>query len=155
MPHHRNEEPTLRAAPRPSAGTASTAAPQASPHTPAPRLVLRLYAASNEALRAQLLTCLLRPLGLLGAAGAAAGAFSAFVLRRGAAPLVQADEVARVSTEQVLELARFAEQVDPQVLVQVADLLSTHSIGMAAFSAAAVVLLYRAVGSGGKTREMG
>lgn len=154
MPHHRNEEPTLRAAPRPSAGAASTMA-TASPHTPAPRLVLRLYAASNEALRAQLLTCLLRPLGLLGAAGAAAGAFSAFVLRRGPAPLVQADEVAQVSTEQVLELARFVEQVDPQVLVQVADLLSTHSIGMATFSAAAMVLLYRAVGAAAKREGWG
>lgn len=117
------------------------------PKTPAPRLVRRLYAASNEVLRAELLTCLLRPLGVLGAAGAAAGAFSAFVLRPGAQPvLVKADEVTQVSTEQVMELARFVEQVDPQALLQVADLLSTQAMGMAAFSAAAMVLLYRAVG---------
>ncbi len=124
--------------------TASNTQP---PKTPAPRLVRRLYAASNEVLRAELLTCLLRPLGVLGATAAAAGAFSAFVLRPGVQPvMVNPDEVTQVSTEQVMELARFVEQVDPQALLQVADLLSTQAMGMAAFSAAAMVLLYRAVG---------
>lgn len=129
------------------APSTAAAAPQGNHRTPAPRLVRRLYAASNETLRAQLLTCLLRPLGVLGAAGAAAGAFSVFALRTGTDPLmVRADEVTQVSTEQVLELARFVEQVDPQALVQVADLLSSQAMGMAAFSAAAMVLLYRALG---------
>jgi hypothetical protein len=112
--------------------------------TRAPRLVVRLYAASNHALRAQLLNCLLRPLGLLGAVGAAAGAFSVFVLRRGGQEvMVRAEELNQVTTEQVLELARFAEQVNPDALRQVAHLVSQHHMGMATFTAAALVLLNR------------
>jgi hypothetical protein len=112
----------------------------------APRLVARLYTASNQALRVQLLNCLLRPLGLLGAVGAAAGAFSAFVLRRGGQEvMVRAEELNQITTEQVLELARFAEQVNPDVLRQVADLLSQQSMGMATFTATALVLLQRSL----------
>jgi hypothetical protein len=112
--------------------------------TPAPRLVVRLYAASNQALRAQLLSCLLRPLGLLGAVGAAAGAFSVFVLRRGGQEvMVRAEELNQITSEQVLELARFAEQVNPDALRQVAHLVSQQHMGMATFTAAALVLLHR------------
>jgi hypothetical protein len=107
-------------------------------------LVVRLYAASNQALRAQLLSCLLRPLGLLGAVGAAAGAFSVFVLRRGGQEvMVRAEELNQITSEQVLELARFAEQVNPDALRQVAHLVSQQHMGMATFTAAALVLLHR------------
>jgi hypothetical protein len=107
-------------------------------------LLVRLYATSNQTLRAQLLTCLLRPLGLLGAVGAAAGAFSALVLRRaGPEVMVRADDLNQITTEQVLELARFAEQVNPDVLRQAAQLFSQQQMGMAAFTAAALVLLHR------------
>jgi hypothetical protein len=117
--------------------------PKGSP-TSAPRLLVRLYATSNQTLRAQLLTCLLRPLGLLGAVGAAAGAFSALVLRRaGPEVMVRADDLNQITTEQVLELARFAEQVNPDVLRQAAQLFSQQQMGMAAFTAAALVLLHR------------
>ena len=110
----------------------------------APRLVVRLYQASNQALRAQLLNCLLRPLGLLGAVGAAAGAFSVFVLRRGGQEMmVRAEELNQITTDQVLELARFAEQVNPDALRQVAHLVSQQQMGMATFTAAALVLLHR------------
>jgi hypothetical protein len=112
----------------------------------APRLVVRLYTASNHALRVQLLNCLLRPLGLLGAVGAAAGAFSAFVLRRGDQDvMVRADELSQITTEQVLELARFVEQVNPDALRQVAQLVSHQHMGMATFTAAALVLLHRSL----------
>lgn len=120
----------------------------------APRLVARLYTASNQALRVQLLNCLLRPLGLLGAVGAAAGAFSAFVLRRGGQEvMVRAEELNQITTEQVLELARFAEQVNPDVLRQVADLVSQQHMGMATFTATALVLLHRSLSL--KTRATG
>jgi hypothetical protein len=112
----------------------------------APRLVARLYRASNEAVRVQLLNCLLQPLGLLGAVGAAAGAFSAFVLRRGGQEvMVRAEELNQITTEQVLELARFAEQVNPDALRQVAQLVSHQPMGMATFTAAALVLLHRSL----------
>ncbi len=116
--------------------------------TPAPRLVQRLYASADQALRAKLLHCLLQPLGLLGAMGAAAGAFSEVVLRGGGKVLVVGvEDVAKVSTEQVLELARFAEQVNPELLRQVADLVAQQNVGLAAFSMSAVAMLYRAVGN--------
>ncbi len=116
--------------------------------TRAPRLVVRLYAASNHALRAQLLNCLLRPLGLLGAVGAAAGAFSVFVLRRGSQEvMVRTEELNHITTEQVLELARFVEQVNPDALRQVAHLVSQQHMGMATVTAAALVLLHRTLSS--------
>jgi hypothetical protein len=114
----------------------------------APRLVVRLYTASNEVLQAQLLNCLLRPLGLLGAVGAAAGAFSGMVLRRGSNEvMVRVDDLNRITTEQVFELARFAEQVNPDALRQVANLVSQQPVAMAAFTAAALVLLYQTLSS--------
>lgn len=112
----------------------------------APRLVARLYAAAGVPLRVRLLACLMRPLGTLAVAGVAAGAFAGFLHRRDAAGMtVDADEAARVSTAQVLELARFVEQVDPQALQHFAGLVAGSPLGLATFSSAALVLLYRAL----------
>jgi hypothetical protein len=91
----------------------------------APRLVARLYRASNEAVRVQLLNCLLQPLGQ--------------------EVMVRAEELNQITTEQVLELARFAEQVNPDALRQVAQLVSHQPMGMATFTAAALVLLHRSL----------
>jgi hypothetical protein len=110
----------------------------------APRLVARLYAAAGVPLRARLLACLMRPLGPLALAGVAAGAFAGFLHRRGAAGTsIDLDGAARVSTAQVLELARFVEQVEPQALQHFAGLVSGSPLGLATFSSAALVLLYR------------
>lgn len=112
----------------------------------APRLVARLYAAAGVPLRARLLACLMRPLGTLAVAGIAAGAFAGFLYRRDAASMtVDLEDAARVSTAQVLELARFVEQVDPQALQHFAGLVSGSTLGLATFSSAALVLLYRAL----------
>jgi hypothetical protein len=112
--------------------------------TPSSRLVARLFAAAGNPLRVKLLRCLMRPLGTLGAAGVAAGAFAAFLNRHSSAePQIDADAVARVSSQQVVELAHFVEQVDPQALQQFASLASGSSLAMATFSAAVLVLLYR------------
>lgn len=111
----------------------------------APRLVARLYAAAGVPLRARLLACLMRPLGPLAVAGVAAGAFAGFLLRPGTAGTsIDLDgAAARISTAQVLELARFVEQVDPQALQHFAGLVSGSPLGLATFSSAALVLLYR------------
>jgi hypothetical protein len=112
----------------------------------APRLVARLYAAAGVPLRARLLACLMRPLGPLAVAGIAAGAFAGFLPRRDAAHMtIDLDAAARVSTAQVLELARFVEQVDPQALQHFAGLMSASPLGLATVSSAALVLLYRAL----------
>ena len=108
------------------------------------RLVARLFNAAAAPLRISLLRCLMRPLGTLGAAGVAAGAFVAFVDRRGAEAPIDAEAVSQVSGQQIHELAHFVEQVDPQALQQFVSLASGSSLAMAtSFSAAALLLLYR------------
>jgi len=107
----------------------------------APRLVTRLYAGADRALRQRLLACLLAPLGPLGLAGVAAGAFAG-LLQHGR-PAVAADDALRYTQDQILELARFVEQVSPQALQQVAELVAANPLGLAAFSASAALLLMR------------
>lgn len=112
----------------------------------APRLVARLYTGANQPLRARMLACLLRPLGPLGLVAIASGAFASFLAR--AMPTgvaVALGDAARYSSEQVFELARFAEQVNPDTLQQLAGLFNDNPVGMAAFSAAALTLLRRAL----------
>lgn len=130
----------------------SSTARRAKPHadgqrgaTPSSRLVARLFAAAGNPLRIRLLRCLMQPLGTLGAAGVAAGAFAAFIdLRHRHEPRIDADAVAQLSSRQIHELARFVEQVDPQALQQFASLAAGSSLAMATtFSAAALLLLYR------------
>jgi hypothetical protein len=111
---------------------------------PNSRLVARLFNAAGLPLRIRLLRCLMRPLGTLGAAGVAAGAFVAFIDRRGVEAPIDAEAVSQVSSQQIHELASFVEQVDPQALLQFVNLASSSSLAMATtFSAAALLLLYR------------
>ncbi len=117
----------------------------------AARLVSRLYAA-NAPLRARMLALLLRPLSPLGVAAIAAGAFASSLHRHGAT-WVSADDVGRYSNDQILELARFVEQVSPAALQQVADLVTSRPVGIATFSASAALLLLRAVQSRAAPRE--
>jgi hypothetical protein len=112
----------------------------------APRLAARLFAVSNLALRARLIACLLRPLGPLGLAGVAAGAFAGFLTRSERLQAsVDLARVARVSSEQILDLARFVEEVEPQALLHFAELISGSHLGLATFSASVLALLYRAL----------
>lgn len=112
----------------------------------APRLVARLYAGAGQPLRARMLACLLRPLGPLGLVAIASGAFASFLVR--ATPTgvaVALEDAARYSSEQIFELARFAEQVNPDTLQQLVSLFNDNPAGMAAFGAAALTLLGRAL----------
>lgn len=87
---------------------------------PAPWLVSHLYALGDPPLRTRLLGRLLQPLGTLGMAAVAAGAFACFVQRRTARGVrVALEDAQRYSAEQVLELARFVEQVNPEALQRV------------------------------------
>lgn len=108
------------------------------------RLVSRVWRYANAPLRADMLACLLRPLGTLSLVGVASGAFAALLQRDGAAPVTIPVEAAlRYSSEQILELALFVHEVHPGTLAQLAALLSDGAIGAAALSASALVLLYR------------
>lgn len=124
------ESPPQRAGERPARRAAS-----------APQLVARLYAAASAPLRQKLLACLLRPLGTLGLARTAAGAFAGPLQRRVANPGVRRDDAERCTKHQIVELARFVEEVDPQALHRFAGLVSDSKTEVAAFSAAAVPLL--------------
>lgn len=118
--------------------------PHAAGQTAAPRLVARLYASADQGLRARMLNCLTRPLGPLGLVAVASGAFASF-LARAATPgtTVAIEDAARFTREQVFELARFAEQVNPDVLQQLAGLFNDSPLGLAGVSAAALALLAR------------
>jgi len=110
----------------------------------AARLVSRVYSRAGESLRAQMLACLLRPLGTLGLAAVASGAFGRLLHRQEAPASASAiDDPARFSSDQVLELARFVQEVSPQTLEQIGALLAGNAMGVAAMSASALMLLYR------------
>lgn len=111
-----------------------------------PRLVARLYVGADRSLRAKMVACLLRPLGPLGLAAIASGAFAGFMARGRLTEVTGAiEDAARFSRDQVFELAHFSEQVNPDALVQLVGLFNDNPIGLAAFSAAALTLLGRAV----------
>lgn len=134
--------------PTPVVGTAQPPDGRARKRARLPRLVSRLYGAADDPLRARLLECLLRPLGTLGLAAVAGGTFAGFLLRSGSKRLdIGIEDVARVSGEQVLELARFVEQCNPQTFEQVAALLGDNPLGAVAFTASVAMLLVRALKS--------
>ena len=102
----------------------------------------RLYGSANLALRTRLVACLVRPLGSLGVAAVAAGAFTVVLSRRGAGGLgVAMADVAEFSKEQVAELARFVEQVSPEALQQAANLVFENRLSVGAFTASVALLL--------------
>ncbi|MCC6850704.1 MAG: hypothetical protein GX886_12085 [Comamonadaceae bacterium] len=105
-----------------------------------------MYAASGAALRARLLQCLLDPLGTLGMAAVAAGAFAVFLQRRGIEGIqVSLEDVGRFSSEQVAELARFVAQVSPESLQAIAGTIVDNPVGVTALSASAIALLLGAL----------
>lgn len=126
----------------PVAATGANAGTAAGAGERVPRLLARLYGSAGLAVRTRLLACLLRPLGSLGVAAVAAGAFTAVVSRRGASGLGgAAAEVAEFSKEQIAELARFVEQVSPEALQQAAALVIDNAFGVGAFTASVALLL--------------
>jgi hypothetical protein len=110
----------------------------------AARLVSRVYRGASASLRADMLVCLLRPLGTLSLVAVASGAFAGLLQRGGMAPdSVSLDDVSRYSSDQIRELALFVHEVDPGVLEQIGNLLSHNAMAVTALSASALVLLYR------------
>jgi hypothetical protein len=122
------------------------AAPDATPRHrfAAARLVSRVYRTANEALRADMLACLLRPLGTLSLVAVASGAFARMLQSSGTAPdRVRVDEAAQYSSDQILELAVFVQEASPDAMQQVAALLAQHPMSATALSASALLVLYR------------
>jgi hypothetical protein len=115
----------------------------------AARLVSRIYRYANAPLRAEMLACLLRPLGTLSLVAVASGAFATLLQRDGGAPVtipIPMAMAARYSSEQILELTLFVHEVNPSALEQLTALLSVGATGAVALSASALVLLCRRLG---------
>ena len=133
----------------PDPAVAAAVPAPALPNGRAPRLLARLYGSANQALRTRLVACLVRPLGPLALASVAAGAFTALLSRSGAGGLSLAiDDAARYSQDQVAELARFVEQVQPDALLEAARVAASQSTSVGAFSASVAVLLAIELGRG-------
>ena len=127
-------------------GVGSSADLEVRRRRPASRLVSRLYAAANWPLRGKLLASLLRPLGPLGVAAIASGAFVGLIPRVGQDGLAHAaDDVARFSIDQIVELSDFVEQVDPAALQNFAHLVLDNPVGLASFCTLIAVALLRRV----------
>jgi len=84
-----------------------------------PELIADAYRRAAAPLRRKLLEGLLRPVGSLALAAVASGAFSTFLLRR-----VTLEDVGRITADQVAALARFVDQVNPEVLQQILSMLA-------------------------------
>jgi len=108
------------------------------------KVVSRVYRAANDGLRADMLTHLLRPLGVLGLVSVASGAFARLVRRDGlVSDTISAEDIVRYSSEQIRELTMFVHEVDPQALQPLVEQLAQNGMGIAALSTAALVMLHR------------
>ena len=93
---------------------------------PGPALIARVYDAANQPMRLKLLSLLLRPVGPLALVAIGSGAFASFLRRRTwQAPELSFEDAARVTGEQVLELARYVEQANPDLIAQVTALITS------------------------------
>ena len=84
----------------------------------APR-VAHFYARAPRAVQAELLSALLKPLGTLAFVAVAAGSFARFwPARRADTVDIAPDTLGDISPDQIQELARYADQVAPQLLAE-------------------------------------
>jgi hypothetical protein len=106
-----------------------------------PELVSRVYRQAPVPLRAKLLECLLRPVGPLALLAIAAGAFARFLyrLQRDAVP-ISLDDAARITSDHVLELARYVEQCSPEALLKFGSLIAGRPLGFATISGSALLM---------------
>lgn len=108
------------------------------------RAVSRVYRAANDRLRADMLRLLLRPLGVLGMAAVASGAFARLLRSDGGLPqLIATEDMSRYSGAQIRDLTLFVHEVDPDTLQLLAEQLSGNALGVTALGSAALVMLYR------------
>ena len=108
------------------------------------RLVSRVYRAANDAMRADMLASLLRPLGILSLVAVASGAFARLLQRNGVVPdTISTADIVRYSSDQIFELTLFVHEVNPDALQQLAEQLAQNTMGMTAVSAMALALLHR------------
>jgi hypothetical protein len=89
--------------------------------------VAELYQAGDGMMRAQLLTCLIRPLGALALAAVAGGVFGELRSRNGWQRVQVLDEdTQRISAAEVRTLVAYLQQAAPEVLSSLGEQLSLH-----------------------------
>jgi len=104
---------------------------------PVPALIARVYDEASQPFRLKLLSLLLRPVGPLALVAIASGAFASFLGRRTwQGSEVSLEDAARITGEQILELARYVEQANPDLIAQVAPLVATDLTGVGALAGA-------------------
>src|SRR5258708_13734198 len=97
-----------------------------------PELVSEVYKQAPAPLRAKLLECLLRPVGPLALVAIAAGVFGRFLHRlTGDAVPISLDDAARITSDHVLDLARYVQQCSPDALLQIGSPIAARPIGLA------------------------
>ena len=106
-----------------------------------PHLLAQLYGEAPEKLRPKLLEFLLRPVGPLAIVTIASGAFAHLLyrLRFNGVP-VSLDDAARITSNHVLQLARYVEQCSPHALMRIGSLISTSPICLATMSGSALLV---------------
>lgn len=130
----------------PDSSTPQTSLPQV------PRYVSEVFEAAPVGVRAQLIETLMRPMGVLGLVAVAGGAFAAVRQRNGWQHLrVTLDDAARISADQVQDLATYLVQAAPEVFGQIADLLSRQPMLVSSLST--VLLLHALQRVGRVTRS--
>jgi hypothetical protein len=90
-----------------------------------PELVAAAYERAPTPVRTKFIEYLLGPLGPLALVAIANGAFGHLLyrLRRGAVP-ISLDDAARITSNHILELARYLEQCSPDALLRIASLIT-------------------------------
>lgn len=111
-----------------------------------PLYVAGVFREAPAVFRAELVECLMRPMGMLGLVAVADGVFAALRQRHGWAEMqVTLEDAARISADQVLELAAYLQQTAPEVFAQVAQLVGQQPAVAGGLSA---VLLLQVLRSG-------
>ena len=111
-----------------------------------PLYVAGVFREAPVAFRVQLIECLMRPMGALGLVAVAGGVFAAVRQRHGWARLqVTLDDAARISADQVMELAAYLQQATPEVFRQVADLVADQPLAVSGLSAVLLLNVLRSV----------
>lgn len=104
---------------------------------PVAALIARVYDEGSQPLRLKLLALLLRPVGPLALVAIASGAFASFLRRRTwQASDLSLDDVARITGDHILELARYVEQANPDLIAQVGSVVASDVAAMGAIAAA-------------------
>lgn len=134
--------------PEPAAGVrrpAGTHPPHGGTLSRIPELVADVYRSATAPLRAKLLECLLQPIGPLGLVAIAAGAFGEFLQRESYGRLsVSPEDATRISADQMLELARYVEQCNPETFQRIATLLAGNPVALAGLGGSMLLVALQA-----------